>query len=92
METYLLTAALAALILTVGGLALTSLHGLRGELRELRGELRELRGELRALDVRVGRLEQRVARIEGLIEGLLRPVDSSSLATGDPLAAQNAPR
>ena len=85
METYLLTAALAALILTVGGLALTSLHGLRGELRELRGELR-------ALDVRVGRLEQRVARIEGLIEGLLRPVDSSSLATGGPLAAQNAPR
>lgn len=42
-----------------GGVLVTSLHGLHGELRDLGGELPVLGG-------RVAGLEQRVARIEGL--------------------------
>lgn len=67
-------AALAGLVLTVGGMAVATLRAMRSELR----------GELRELGARVGALEQRMARLEGLLEGagLYRPAVAPEL-TGD---------
>lgn len=67
--------AILAVGVALGGVLVTSLHGLRGELRDMRGDLR-------TLDGRVGGLEQRVARIQGLIEGLFRPSEAV-VPTGD---------
>lgn len=66
------------LSVTVGGLVLSSLRAMRGELR---GEIHQLAARIGALDSRMGALEQRVARLGGVLEdaGLLGP----SLATGE---------
>ena len=82
---------LAGLVLTVGGMAVSTLGALRGELRS---ELRELGTRAGTLDVRLGALVRRMARIEGLIEGagLDRPAAVPE-PTGDKAAPliQSAP-
>lgn len=71
--------ALAGLIVTVGGMVLSSLRALRGKMgtirSELGGEIHELTTSVGALDSRMGALEQRMARLEGVLEGagLFRP-------------------
>ncbi len=70
--------ALGGLSVTLGGLLLASVKGLREDMNASVKSLREdmdkrfaaLEGRFDALDRRVAALEQRMARLEGVLDGL----------------------
>ena len=73
--------AVMAVGVTLGGLFLTGLHGIRREIGDLRREMGDLRGEIggirgelsefrRDMETRLSAVERQQAKLEGLLEGL----------------------
>ena len=83
--------AVVAVGVTLGGVILTGLHGIRremGDLRremgDLRGEMGDLRGELselrRDMETRLSAVERQQAKLEGLLEGLREAITGHKAA------------
>ncbi len=83
MTTELISVLVAVLAVgvTLGGVILTGLHGIRREMGDLRREMGDLRGEIggvrgelsefrRDMETRLSAVERQQARLEGLLEGL----------------------
>ena len=83
MTTELISVLVAALAVgvTLGGVILTGLHGIRREMGDLRREMGDLRGEIggirgelsefrRDMETRLSAVERQQAKLEGLLEGL----------------------
>ena len=75
----------------LGGVTLTSLRGIREELKYLRGEIRGFRrevggprGELnefrRDMEMRLSAVERQQAKLEGLLEGLREAITGHKAA------------
>ena len=73
--------AVMAVGVTLGGMILTGLHGIRREMGDLRREMGDLRGEIggirgglsefrRDMETRLSAVERQQAKLEGLLEGL----------------------
>ena len=73
--------AVLAVGVTLGGVILTGLHGIRREMGDLRREMGDLRGEIggirgelsefrRDMETRLSAVERQQAKLEGLLEGL----------------------
>ena len=83
MTTELISVLVAVLAVgvTLGGVILTGLHGIRREMGDLRREMGDLRGEIggirgglsefrRDMETRLSAVERQQAKLEGLLEGL----------------------
>ena len=66
--------AMLAVGVTLAGLIITSVRGLRldmqAQMNGLRGEIAGLRGEIAEVRGEVAQLRERMAHLEGLLEGL----------------------
>ena len=59
--------AVVAVGITLAGLILTSVRGLRQEMRQ---EIQDLRAHMGRIDSHIGELRERMAHVEGLLKGL----------------------
>lgn len=58
---------MVAVGITLAGLLLTTVRGLR---REMRQEMQDIRGHMGRIDSQIGELRERMAHVEGLLKGL----------------------
>ena len=58
---------IVAVGITLAGLFLTTVRGLRQEMRQ---EMGDLRGHMGRIDSHIGDLRERMAHVEGLLKGL----------------------
>ena len=86
MTTELLSVLVAVIAVgvTLGGVILTGLHGIRREMGDLRREMGDLRGELnelrRDMETRMSAVERQQAKLEGLLEGLREAITGHKAA------------
>ena len=79
MTTELLSVLVAVLAVgvTLGGVILTGLHGIRREMGDLRREFSEFR---RDVETRLSAVERQQAKLEGLLEGLREAITGHKAA------------
>lgn len=58
---------IVAVGIALAGLLLTTVRGLRQEMRQ---EMRDIRGHMGRIDSHIGELRERMAHVEGLLKGL----------------------
>ncbi|MCY3777408.1 MAG: hypothetical protein OXH11_15650 [Candidatus Aminicenantes bacterium] len=58
---------IVAVGIALGGLLMTTVRGLRHEMRH---EMRDIRGHMGRIDSHIGELRERMAHVEGLLKGL----------------------
>ena len=69
--------AVLAVGVTLGGVILTGLHGIRREMGDLRREFSEFR---RDIETRLAAVERQQAKLEGLLEGLREAITGHKAA------------